>query len=165
MYEHTPNLKHTIVNKGSMKTLQRFIQLEMKEHNLKVETTKMNQQHGIRFFKEAHPLGLNLARQSQVWTDVIQCCMMIGWTYLESSSFILFASNLEWLVTKIPKEIFSQLYFQAYFTRVLQQKVKTHYLLKVLVLGQELILGKPFNCTQVGEVVSLPTSTFVYLSS
>ena len=32
--------------------------------------------------------------------DVIQCCIIIGWTYLASSSFILFASNLEWLVTK-----------------------------------------------------------------
>jgi hypothetical protein len=42
---------------------------------------------------------------------------MIGRAYLESSSFILFASNLEWLVTKIPKGIFSQLYFYAHFTR------------------------------------------------
>ena len=47
MYEHIPNLEHTIVNKGSMKALQRFIQLEMKsmiiiEHDLKVETTRMN---------------------------------------------------------------------------------------------------------------------------
>ena len=32
MYEHIPNLEHTIVNKGSMKALQRF-QLEMKEHD------------------------------------------------------------------------------------------------------------------------------------
>jgi hypothetical protein len=52
--------------------------------------------------------------------------MMIGWTYLASSSFILFASNLEWLVTKIPEEIFSQLYFYAHFTRALQQKVEAH---------------------------------------
>jgi hypothetical protein len=37
-----------------------------------------------------------------------------------------FCSNLEWLVTKIPKGIFSQLYFYAHFTRVLQQKVKAH---------------------------------------
>ena len=42
MYEQTPNHEHTIANKGSMKALQRFIQLEMKEHDLKVETTKMN---------------------------------------------------------------------------------------------------------------------------
>ena len=33
MYEHIPNLEHTILNKGSMKALQRFIQLEMKEHD------------------------------------------------------------------------------------------------------------------------------------
>ena len=33
MYEHIPNLEHTIVNNGSMKALQRFIQLKMKEHD------------------------------------------------------------------------------------------------------------------------------------
>ena len=38
------------------------------------------------------------------------------------------------------------------------------YLPKVLALGQKLVLGKPSNCTQVGEVVYPPTSTFVYLS-
>ena len=38
------------------------------------------------------------------------------------------------------------------------------YLLKVLALGQKLVLGKPSNYTQVGEVVFPPTSTFVYLS-
>ena len=32
-YENTPNLKDTIVNKGNMKALQRFIQIEIKEHN------------------------------------------------------------------------------------------------------------------------------------
>ena len=50
MYDYTPNLKHTIANKGSMKTLQSFIQIEMKsmiviqqtERGLKVETTKIN---------------------------------------------------------------------------------------------------------------------------
>ena len=41
----------------------------------------------------------------------------------------------------------------------------SYYLPKVLVLGQELVFGKPLNCTQVGEVVSSATSTFVYLSS
>ena len=38
------------------------------------------------------------------------------------------------------------------------------YLPKVFVLGQKLVLGKPSNCTQVGEVVSPPTPTFGYLS-
>jgi hypothetical protein len=52
--------------------------------------------------------------------------MINGWTYLALSSFILFASNLEWLVAKIPDGIFSQLYCYAHFTRALQQKVKAH---------------------------------------
>jgi hypothetical protein len=36
------NLNHTIANKGSMKALQRFIRIEMKEHD-----------HGERFFYQA----------------------------------------------------------------------------------------------------------------
>ena len=83
--------------------------------------------------------------QNQVWMDVIKCCMIIGWTYLASSSFILFALNLEWLVTKIPEGIFSQLYFYAHFTWALWKK-NSCYLPKVLVLGQKFILGKPSNC-------------------
>ena len=134
------------------------------EHDLKVGTTKINQQHGIRFFK-AHPPCLNFARQSQVWMDVIQCCMMIGWTYLESSSFILFASILEWLVTKIPKGIFSQLCFCAHFTRALQKKMKAHVISqKCLLQDKSLSLGNLRIVLQVGEVVSPPTLVFMYLS-
>ena len=85
--------------------------------------------------------------QNQVWMDVIKCCMIIGWTNLESSSFILFTSDLEWLVTKIPKGIFSQIYFYAHFTKASEQKSESScYLSKVLVLGQKLVLGKPSNC-------------------
>ena len=48
MYEHTPNLKHTIVNKGSMKTLRDVFNLEMKEHD-----------HGeILFFKDASGMDI-----------------------------------------------------------------------------------------------------------
>ena len=79
---------------------------------------------------------LEFCRKNQVWMDVIQCCMTIGWTYLASSSFIHFALNPEWLVTKIPKGIFLQLYFYAHFTRASKQKGESScYLLKVLVLG------------------------------
>ena len=78
--------------------------------------------------------------------DVLKCCMINGWTYLGSSSFILFASNLEWLVTKIPEGIFLQIYFYAHFTKASQQKGESScYLPKVLVLGQKLVLGKPSN--------------------
>ena len=142
-----------------------MIVIQQIEHGLKVETTKMNQQHGIRFFREVHPPHLNFARQNQVWMDVIQCCMMIGWTYLESSSFILFASNLEWLVTIIPKEIFSQLCFYAYFIRVSQQKVKTHIIFqKCLFQDRSSSLGNLRIASLISEVVSPPTPTFVYLS-
>ena len=38
------------------------------------------------------------------------------------------------------------------------------YLLEVLVLGQKLVLGKFQIVSHVGEVVSPPTPTFMYLS-
>ena len=60
--------------------------------------------------------------------------------------FHFFASNLEWLVTKIPKGIFSPLYFYSHFTRALQQKVKAHVIFrKCLFGGQKLVLEKPSN--------------------
>ena len=135
------------------------------EHDLKVETTKINQQHGIRFFREAHPLGLNFARQSQVWMDVIQCCMMISWTYLESSSFILFASNLKWLVTEIPEGICSELYFYAHFTRALRKKVKAHVISqKCLFQDRSSSLENLRIMFLIGEVVSPPTPILGCLS-
>ena len=142
----------------------------MKEHNCywawlkgRDNQDKLAIWHEI-FFREAHPPGLIFARQSQVWMDVIQCCMMVGWTYLALSSFILFASNLEWLVTKIPKGIFSQLCFYVHFIKGITAKSESScYLSKVLALGQNLVLGKSSNCTQVGEVVSplIPTSRYL----
>ena len=90
---------------------------------------------------------LEFCRKNQVWMDVIKCCMIIGWTYLALSSLILFASDLEWLVTKILEGKFLQLYIYAHFTRASQQKGESScYLLKVLVLGQKLVLEKPSNC-------------------
>ena len=97
--------------------------------------------------------------------DMIQRCMIISWTYLESSSFILFASNLKWLVTKMPEGIFSQLCFYAYFTRVSQQKVKTHIIFrKCLLKDKSLSSGNLLIALLIGEVVSPPTPIFVYLS-
>ena len=83
--------------------------------------------------------------QNQVWMDVIKCCMIIGWTSLASSSFTLFASNLDWLVTKIPEGIFSQLYFYAHFTNASQQKVKAYVISRKCLFWDKLVLGKPSN--------------------
>ena len=135
------------------------------EHDLKVETTKINQQDGIRFFREAQPPGLNFARQSQVQMDVIQCYMMIGWTYLESSSFILFASNLKSLVTKIPEGICSELYFYAHFTRALRKKVKAHVISqKCLFQDRSSSLENLRIVFLIGEVVFPPTPILGCLS-
>ena len=129
--------------------------MEMKEHDcylanwacLKGRDNQNNLATCQEMFLEKSIPQLEFCRKNQVWMDVIQCCMMIGWAYLALSSLILFASNLEWLVTKIPERIFSQLYFYAHFTRASQQKGESScYLPKVLVLGQKLVLGKPLNC-------------------
>ena len=72
--------------------------------------------------------------------------MMIGWTYLESSSFVLFASNLEWLVIIIPEGIFFIIMFLCSFHKAITAEGEnSYYLPKVLVLGHKLVLGKPSN--------------------
>ena len=60
--------KLTMAGKGSMKALQRFIQIEMKEHGCYLAngawlkgTDNQNQQHDIGFFREVHPPHLNIA--------------------------------------------------------------------------------------------------------
>ena len=76
-----------------------------------------------------------------------------------------FASNLEWLVTKnTRRNIFTIIFLFSLHKGITAKSESSCYLPKVLALGQKLILGKPSNCTQVGEVISPPTSTFVYLS-
>ena len=79
--------------------------------------------------------------------DVIECCMVFGWTYLESSSFIPFASNLEWLVTKnTRRNIFTNIFLCLFHKGITVKGESSCYLPKVLVLGQKLVLGKPSNC-------------------
>jgi hypothetical protein len=70
--------------------------------------------------------------------------MIIGWTYLGSSSFILSTLNLKWLVTKISEEIFS--HYISMLTSQGQKGESSCYLLKVFALGQKLVLRKPSNC-------------------
>ena len=114
--------------------------------------------------------SLNFATK-KVWmielscVNVIQYCMMIGWTYLESSSFILFASNLKQLVIEIPEGICSKLYFYAHFTRASQQKVKTHIISqKCLFQDRSSSLGNLRIVFLIGEVVFPPTPILGCLS-
>ena len=62
------------------------------------------------------------------------------------------------------RNIFTIMFLRSLHKGIIAKSESSCYLLKVLALGQKLILGKPLNCTQVGEVVSPPTSTFMYLS-
>jgi hypothetical protein len=56
-------------------------------------------------------------------------------------------------------------YLKKYFCNYISIRAKRScYLSKFLALGHKLVLGKPSNCAQVGEVVSPPTPTFVYIS-
>ena len=63
------------------------------------------------------------------------------------------------------RNIFTTIFLCLFHKGIIAEGENSYYLPKVLILGQELVLGKPSNYTQVGEVVSPPTSTFVYLSS
>ena len=54
---NTSKPKHTIADKGSMKALQRFIQIEMKEHD-----------HGERFFLIKDASGMNVWKElNMLW--------------------------------------------------------------------------------------------------
>ena len=100
-------------------------------------------------FREVYPLSWIL-QKNQVWMDVIKCCMINAWTYLGSSSFILFASNLEWLVTKnTRRNIFTIIFLFSFHKGIIAKGESSCCLPKVLVLGQKLILGKPSNCAKL----------------
>ena len=74
-------------------------------------------------FREVYPPSLNFAAKSSL--DGCDSMLYDDWLDIPGVVIlILFASNLEWLVTKIPKGIFSQLYFYSHLIRALQQKVK-----------------------------------------
>ena len=64
----------------------------------------------------------------------------------------------------IQRNIFATMFQRLFHKGITAEGENSYYLPKVLALGQKLVLGKPSNCTQVGEVVFPPTSTFVYLS-
>ena len=124
MYEHTPNLKHTIANKGSIKALYRFIQIEMKEHDcylanwscLKGSDNQDNLATWQEIFQRSSSPTLEFCKAESCLDDRILMCECDS--MLKDNWFILFASILEWSVTKIPEGIFSQLCFYAYFTKV-----------------------------------------------
>ena len=64
----------------------------------------------------------------------------------------------------IRRNIFTIIFLCLFHKYITAKGENSSYLPKVLALGQKLILGKPSNCTQVGEVLSPPTSTLLYLS-
>ena len=53
------------------------------------------------------------------------------------------------------RNIFTIIFLGLFHKGITTEGENSYYLLKVLILGQELVLGKPLNCTQVGEVVPL----------
>jgi hypothetical protein len=68
-------------------------------------------------FLESYSPKLEFCK-NRVWVHLIQCCMMIGWTYLVLViPLIFFAPILERLVTRIPEGKFSYLNPKARFTR------------------------------------------------
>jgi hypothetical protein len=103
--------------------------------------------------------------QNHVWMDVIKFFMLIGSTFHASSSFILFYFRPRMVSDKnTRRNIFTIMFLCSLHKGITAKSESSWYLPKVLALGQKLILGKPLIFTQVGEVVSPPTSTYVCLS-
>ena len=139
MYEHISNLEHTIVNKGSMKVLQRFIQLKMKEHDCywawfkgRDNQDELATWHKIFQRSPSPRLQFCKAKSSLDGCDSVlhDDWLDIPWVVI----FYSFCFKPGWLVTKIPEGIFSQLCFYAHFTRALQQKVKAHVISRKCLL-------------------------------
>ena len=88
---------------------------------------------------------------------------MVGHTLRHHPSFFFFKPEMV-SDKNTRRNIFTTIFLFSFQKGITAKSESSCYLLKVLALGQKLLLGKPSNCTQVGEVVSPPTSTFVYLS-
>jgi hypothetical protein len=70
--------------------------------------------------------------------------MMIGWTYLALSSFIIFAPSLEWLVIEnTQRNVLTIISLCSFYEDIIAEGESSSYLSKVLSLGHKLILGKP----------------------
>jgi hypothetical protein len=115
------------------------------------------------FFYESLSPKLEFCK-NQDWMNVIECCMMIGWTYLVfviPSFFLLQPGRVS---DKNTRRNISQLYLYARFARALQQEGEhSCYDLRVLVLGHKACPWETFKMC-FGEVVSLPTPTYEHLS-
>ena len=144
MYEHTPNLKHTIVNKGSMKALQRFIQIEMKEHdcclaNLSMASRqrqlKLATWHKIFQRSSSHSLEFCKAKSS---LDGCDSMLHDGW--LDIPGFVIlhsFCFKPRMVSDKnTQRNIFTIIFLGLFHKGITTEGENSYYLSKVLALGQ-----------------------------
>ena len=172
MYEHTPNLKHTIANKGSMKALYRFIQIEMKEHDcylvnwawLKGRDNQDKLATWHKIFQRSPSPRLEFCKTK---SSLYGCDSVLHDDWLDIPWVVIlhsFCFKPRMVSDKnTRRNIFTIIFLCSLHKDITVKSESSCYLLKVFALEQKLILGKPSNCTQVGEVVS-NTNLYVPIS-
>ena len=152
MYEHIPNLEHTIVNKGSMKALQRFIQLEMKNHDYYWAWFKGrdNQDKSVtwpKIFQRSPSPRLEFCKAK---SSLDGCDSMLHDDWLDIPWVIIvhsFCFKPEMVSDRnTRKNIFATMFLCLFHKGITAVGENSYYLPKVFVLGQKLVLGKSSNC-------------------
>ena len=139
-----------------------MIVIQQIEHGLKVETTKIIQQYGKRCFQGSLSPSLNFVAK----LSLDGCDSMLHDDWLDLPCVVIlhsFCFKPRMVSGKNTRSnIFTIIFLCSFHKGIIVKRESPCYLPKVLVLGQKLILGKPFflNCIYIGEVVSPPTPTF-----
>ena len=155
MYKDTSKPKYTIANKGSMKALQRFIQIEMKEHDcclanwawLKCRDNQDELATWYKIFQRSSSPTLEFCKAK---SSLDGCDLVLHDNWLDIPWVIIlhsFRFKLEMVSDKnARRNIFTTMFLCLFHKGITTEGENSYYLPKVLVLGQKLILGKPSNC-------------------
>ena len=140
-----------------MKVLQRFIQIEMKEHGCYLANgawlkgrDNQNQQHGIGFFREVHPPYLNFVEKIKFgWMQLNVHDKWLDIPYVVILHSFCFKPRMV-SDKNTRRNIFTIIFLFSFHKGITAKGESSCCLLKVVVLGQKLILGKPSNCVSSG---------------
>ena len=107
-------------------------------------------------FRKIYP-QIEFCRKIQVWMDVIKCCIPC---VIILRSFCFKPRMVSGKNTR--RNIFTIILLCSFHKGITTKSENSCYLLKVLVLGQKLILGKPSNCASCWRS-GFPSNTTLYV--
>ena len=129
-----------------------MVVIQLIEHGLKVEITKIIQQHGMKCFQRSLSPSLNFAIKSSLddRTLMCECGSMLHDNWLDIPCVVIlhsFCFKPRMVSDKnTQRNIFIIIFLCSFHKGIIAKGESWCCLPKVLVLGQKLILGKPLNC-------------------